>query len=142
MTKQCTISNDLTGTCQFLSVKGAHWRGQAQFFDANSKYGFLAHGLLLLHYTPKLLSATYRGALRENGHLESFNAHFPNDVINGGIFCTLKKVRILKELWRHHYDIVRLHSMIWYQPPDSESVIMALLHKSGEGSSSPFPIRT
>jgi putative transposase len=59
----------------------------------------------------------------ENGCCESFNARFPDELLNGEIFYTLKEAQILIERWRHHYNTVRPHSALGYRPPAPESII-------------------
>ncbi|SFJ78353.1 Transposase InsO and inactivated derivatives [Methylobacterium brachiatum] len=47
------------------------------------------------------------GSPRENGYVESFNAHLWDEFLNGEIFYTLKEAQIVIESWRRHYNAVR-----------------------------------
>lgn len=44
-------------------------------------------------------------------------------MLNGEIFFTLREAQILIERWRRHYNTVRPHSALGYQPPAPEVVI-------------------
>ena len=57
------------------------------------------------------------GSPWENGYNESFNGKLREEMLNGEIFYTLKEARILVEQWRIHYNTVRPHSSLGYQPP-------------------------
>jgi putative transposase len=63
------------------------------------------------------------GSPWENGYVESFNARFRDELLNGEIFYTLKEARIVIEQWRRHYNTVRPHSALGYRPPAPESVV-------------------
>ena len=64
------------------------------------------------------------GSPWENGYCESFNARLRDEFLNGEIFYTLKEAKILMEQWRVHYNTVRPHSSLNWNPPAPE----ALLH--------------
>ena len=55
------------------------------------------------------------GAPWENGYCESFNSRFCDEILNGGLFCSLREAQILIEQWRVHYNTVRPHSSLGYQ---------------------------
>ena len=57
------------------------------------------------------------GSPWENGYLESFNARFRDELLNGEIFYSLKEARIVIERWRREYNEVRPHSSLGYRPP-------------------------
>ncbi|MCB1641657.1 MAG: IS3 family transposase, partial [Xanthomonadales bacterium] len=57
------------------------------------------------------------GSPWENGYNESFNGKLRDELLNGEIFYTLKEAIILIERWRIHYNTVRPHSSLGYQPP-------------------------
>jgi transposase InsO family protein len=57
------------------------------------------------------------GSPWENGYCESFNSKLRDEFLNGEIFYSLKKIRVLAERWRVHYNTVRLHSSLGYRPP-------------------------
>ena len=63
------------------------------------------------------------GSPWENGYIESFNARFRDELLNGEIFYTLKEARIIIEEWRRHYNTVRPHSALGYRPPAPESIV-------------------
>jgi putative transposase len=63
------------------------------------------------------------GSPWENGYCESFNARLQDELLNGEIFYTLKEARIVIEGWRRHYNTLRPHSALDYQPPAPEVVL-------------------
>ena len=63
------------------------------------------------------------GSPWENGYCESFNGRFRDELLNGEIFYSLEEARIVIEQWRRHYNAVRPHSALGYQPPAPEAVI-------------------
>ena len=58
-----------------------------------------------------------------NGCCKSFNARFPDELLNGEIFCSLKEAQTLIEQWRRHYNTKRPHSAPGYRPPTPETVV-------------------
>src|SRR5262245_15765608 len=58
-----------------------------------------------------------RGSPWENGYIESFNARLRDELLNGEIFYTLREARIVIESWRRHYNKIRPHASIGYEPP-------------------------
>jgi len=63
------------------------------------------------------------GSPWENGYVESFNARFRDELLNGEIFYSLREAQILIERWRRHYNTVRPHSALGYQPPAPKSIV-------------------
>jgi transposase InsO family protein len=63
------------------------------------------------------------GSPWENGYCESFNARFRDECLNGEIFYTLKEAQIIIEQWRRHYNTVRPHSSLGYQPPAPQTIL-------------------
>ena len=63
------------------------------------------------------------GSPRENGYIESFNARFRDELLNGEIFYSLKEAQIVIEQWRHHYNTKRPHSALGYRPPAPETIV-------------------
>lgn len=57
------------------------------------------------------------GSPWENGFNERFNGSLRDELLNGEIFYTLMEARTLIEQWRCHYNEVRPHSSLQYQPP-------------------------
>lgn len=52
----------------------------------------------------------------ENGCIESFNGRLRDDLLNGEMFYTLAKARILIEGWRRKYSTIRPPSSLGYRP--------------------------
>jgi transposase InsO family protein len=63
------------------------------------------------------------GSPWENGYVESFNARFRDELLNGEIFYSLKEAQIVIEQWRQHYNTKRPHSSLGYRPPAPEAII-------------------
>ena len=61
------------------------------------------------------------GSPWENGHCESFNARFRDELLDGEIFYSLREAQIIIEGWRHHYNTRRPHSALGYRPPAPET---------------------
>ena len=55
--------------------------------------------------------------------LKSFNGKLRDELLNGEIFYTLKEAQIVIENWRRHYNTVRPHSSLGYQPPAPEALV-------------------
>ena len=60
------------------------------------------------------------GSPWENGYIESFNARLRDELLDGEIFYSLKEAQIVIEGWRCHYNTIRPHSSLGYQPPAPE----------------------
>ncbi len=60
------------------------------------------------------------GSPWENGYCESFNAKLRDELLNGGLFYTLREAQVLIEQWRVHYNTIRPHSSLGYRPPAPE----------------------
>jgi putative transposase len=65
------------------------------------------------------------GSPWENGYVESFNCRL-KQFLEGEIFDTLQEAQILVEQWRVHYNTVRPHSSLGYQPPAPETKVLLL----------------
>lgn len=63
------------------------------------------------------------GSPWENGYVESFNARFRDELMNGEIFYTLKEAVVVTEAWRREYNELRPHSSLGYKPPAPASVL-------------------
>jgi transposase InsO family protein len=61
------------------------------------------------------------GSPWENGYVESFNGKLRDELLNGEIFYTLREAKVLIERWRQHYNQVRPHSALGYQPTAPEA---------------------
>ena len=63
------------------------------------------------------------GSPWENGYCESFNSKLRDELLNGEIFTTLYEAQVLIENWRRHYNAVRPHSSLGYQPPAPQAIL-------------------
>jgi len=63
------------------------------------------------------------GSPWENGYCESFNSKLRDELLNGEIFFSLAEAQVLIEAWRRHFNAVRPHSSLGYQPPAPETII-------------------
>jgi len=63
------------------------------------------------------------GSPWENGYIESFNGKLRDELLNGEIFYTLREATILIERWRQHYNTLRPHSSLGYQPPAPKTIL-------------------
>ena len=45
------------------------------------------------------------------------------ELLNMEIFTTLREAQVLIEQWRRHYNAVRPHSSLGYQPPAPEAIL-------------------
>ncbi len=63
------------------------------------------------------------GSPWENGYVESFNSKLRDEFLNGEILYTLKEAQILIEWWRQHYNQLRPHSSLGYQPPAPKTIL-------------------
>jgi len=63
------------------------------------------------------------GSPWENGFNERFNGSLRDELLNGEIFYTLTEAKVLIENWRQHYNEVRPHSSLNYQPPAPKVLI-------------------
>jgi hypothetical protein len=58
----------------------------------------------------------------ENGYCESLNGKLRDECLNGEIFYSLQKARVVIEGWRVRSNTVRSHSSLGYPPPALEAV--------------------
>ncbi len=65
------------------------------------------------------------GSPWENGFNERFNGSLRDELLNGEIFYTLAEAKMLIENWRCHYNEVRPHSSLNYQPPAPKVMIQS-----------------
>ena len=63
------------------------------------------------------------GSPWENGYIESFNARFRDELLNGEIFYSLREAQIVIEQWHKHYNTKQPHSALGYRPPAPESIV-------------------
>ena len=62
------------------------------------------------------------GSPWENGYVESFNGKLRDELLNREIFYTLWEAKVLIERWRMHYNQLRPHSALNYQPPAPQAI--------------------
>ncbi|MEM8991891.1 MAG: integrase core domain-containing protein, partial [Pseudomonadota bacterium] len=65
------------------------------------------------------------GSPWENGYNESFNGRLRDELLNTELFNDLREAKVLIERWRRHFNTVRPHTSLAYQPPAPETVIPA-----------------
>lgn len=63
------------------------------------------------------------GSPRENGFNERFNGSLRDELLNGEMFYSLYEAKIIIETWRKHYNEIRPHSSLNYQPPAPKTFI-------------------
>ncbi len=63
------------------------------------------------------------GSPCENGYIKSFNGKMRDELLSGEIFYTLKEAQVLIEIWRRHYNTIRPHSSLNYQPSAPAAVL-------------------
>jgi putative transposase len=68
---------------------------------------------------------TAPGSPWENGYVESFNTRLRDELLDGEIFFTFKEAQIIVEIWRRHYNTIRLHASLGCRPPASEVFVPA-----------------
>lgn len=62
------------------------------------------------------------GSPWEIGYVESFNGKLRDELLLGGIFCTLKEAKVLIGRRGVHYDTVGPQSSLGYRPPAPEPI--------------------
>jgi putative transposase len=67
------------------------------------------------------------GSPWKNGYCESFDSKPRDELLNGEIFYTLEKAKIVIEGWRRHYNTVRPHSSLGYKPTAAEVALWLVL---------------
>ena len=67
------------------------------------------------------------GSPWENGYVESFNGKLRDELLKREWFDTLLEAKVLIERWRKHYNTIRPHSSLGYQPPAPEAIQPLLL---------------
>ena len=83
------------------------------------------------------------GSPWENGYIESFNARFRDELLDGEIFYTLKEACIIIESWRRHYNTIRPHASLGYRPPAPDVLVPTSVARSAaraRPASPPTPI--
>lgn len=62
------------------------------------------------------------GSPRENGHCESFNARFLDELLSGKVFYTLREAHILIKKWRRHDKHSQAPRRLGIPPPAPETI--------------------
>ena len=65
------------------------------------------------------------GSPWENGYNESFNGKLRDELLNVELFNDLREAKVLIEQWRKHFNTVRPHTSLGYQPPAPETIAPA-----------------
>ena len=68
------------------------------------------------------------GSPWENGFCERFNGSLRDELLNGESFNTLYEAKTVIESWRKHYNEVRPHSSLNYNPPAPKVVVGIIPH--------------
>lgn len=63
------------------------------------------------------------GSPWENGFNERFNGSLRDELLNGEVFYTVVEAKVIIENWRKHYNQIRPHSSLGYQPPDPAAIV-------------------
>jgi putative transposase len=63
------------------------------------------------------------GSPWENGFCERFNGSLRDELLNGESFYTLYEAKTVIESWRKHYNEVRPHSSLNYNPPSPKAIV-------------------
>jgi putative transposase len=62
------------------------------------------------------------GSPWENGYCERFNGSLRDELLNGESFYSLLEAKTVIESWRKHYNEVRPHSSLNYNPPSPKVI--------------------
>lgn len=65
------------------------------------------------------------GSPWENGYNESVNGRFRDELLRVELFNDLREAKVLMERWRRHYNTIRPHTSLGYQPPVPEVIASA-----------------
>lgn len=57
------------------------------------------------------------GSPWENGHIESFNSRFRDELLNRELFFCVNELRYIADRWRMYYNHYRPHSSLDYMAP-------------------------
>ncbi len=68
------------------------------------------------------------GSPWENGYIESFNGKMRDELLTGEIFYSITEAQVIIEQWRWHYNQIRPHSALGYQPPTPAAFIPTTSH--------------
>lgn len=68
------------------------------------------------------------GSPWENGFCERFNGSLRDELLNGESFNTLYEAKTVIESWRKHYNEIRPHSSLNYNPPSPKVIVSIMPH--------------
>jgi transposase InsO family protein len=112
-------SGDVLDRLESLFVQ----RGTPQYIRSDNGPEFTAKAvrswLAQLEVQPLFIEP---GSPWENGYVESFNGKLRDELLNREIFYTLWEAKVLIERWRVHYNQLRPHSALNYQPPAPQAI--------------------
>jgi putative transposase len=98
-------------------------RGVPQYIRSDNGPEFTAHKVRdWLHRVKVQTLFIEPGSPWENGYIESFNGKLRDELLDRELFDTLLEGKVLIERWRQHYNTVRPHSSLDYQPPAPEAI--------------------
>jgi transposase InsO family protein len=63
------------------------------------------------------------GSPWENVYIESFNGKMRDELLAGEIFYSITEAQVIIEQWRWHYNQIRPHSALDYNPPTPATFI-------------------
>lgn len=136
--RMLTVIDEFTRKC--LAIRVAHRLSSDDVLDVLSDL-FLLEGMpdfirsdngseftakMLQDWLAKLKVKTAYitpGSPWENGFNERFNGSLRDELLNGEMFYSLAEAKIIIENWRKHYNEIRPHSSLNYQPPAPKTFI-------------------
>ncbi|MEM7188429.1 MAG: IS3 family transposase [Pseudomonadota bacterium] len=102
------------------------WRGVPDHIRSDNGPEFAAHAVRdwIARVGAKTLFIE-PGSPWENGYNESFNGKLRDELLNVELFNDLREAKVLIERWRKHYNTIRPHASLGYQPPAPEAIAPA-----------------
>ena len=103
-------------------------RGPPSYVRSDNGTGFIALAVRQWIETVGAKTAYIEpGSPWENGYVESFNARFRDELLDGSpslrSICSLNEAKIVIENWRSHYNAIRPHSALGWRPPAPEAIV-------------------
>jgi putative transposase len=59
----------------------------------------------------------------ENGCIESLNGKLRDELLNAGVFYSLREAQVVIEQWRRHYNTIHPQSSLGYRLPALEVIM-------------------
>jgi len=137
--RMLNVVNEFTREC--LSIRVGRKLGSADVIDVLADL-FIARGTpgyIRSDNGPEFVATAVKGWINgvgvktafiepgspwKNGYVESFNGKLRDELLNAEVFNTLLEAQVLIEQWRVHYNTVRPHSSLGYQPPAPEVIVL------------------